>query len=158
MIQVGDDASLGGYLVEGVKAGARQVGAAGVLLLHNDTASWRRHRHLWAHFQSANKSLAIALTVEALLHAGHNRFVSIPSAVMVTACSKGRDGREYGEYVIERGRMSRGGHVLASTTNDSKSKKLRITRAFTNSGQQISTSLQGSQPTMLFRSNLLKHA
>lgn len=107
MIQVGDDASFGGYLVEGVQAGARQVGAAGVLLLDNHTTSWWRHRHLWAHFQSANESLAIALTVKALLHAGHYRFVSIPSAVMMTAYSKGRDEREYGEYVIESGRMVR---------------------------------------------------
>lgn len=88
MIQVGDDASLGGYLVEGIEAGAGQVGAAGVLLLDNHTAAWRWHRHLWAHFQTANECLAIALTVQALLHAGHNRFVSIPSAVMMTACSQ----------------------------------------------------------------------
>lgn len=91
MIQVGNDASLGGYLVEGVEASAGQVRAAGVLLLDDNAAAWRWHRHLGAHFQSANERLTIALTVQALLHAGHNRFVSIPSAVMMTACSKGQD-------------------------------------------------------------------
>lgn len=84
VVQVGYDAPLGGYLVESIQSRTREVRAAGVLLLDYDTAPRRGHRHFGADLEPADKGLPVALAIQALLHAGHHRFVRKPSAIVVT--------------------------------------------------------------------------
>jgi len=84
VIQIRDDASLGGYLVERIQSGAGKIGAAGALLLDHYTTSGRWHGHFGTDLQPTHQRLPVTLATQALLHAGHHRFVREPRAIVVT--------------------------------------------------------------------------